>query len=171
MSTFSRLTVPSMTGRFILASGYGIEVDTAEDRYIQISETFIQSISHATQRGAFLGTSSIFCIDCGSIVFTQERSGLFPRLEAHPELVPWSRISACGRKTEEAWRRCARPSFLFHRIKIGKLLHALSGESLTKRSTLFCRQRETRTGHLLHGSWSQLEAKLRRKKWTMFDRS
>lgn len=46
-----------MTGRFILASGYGIEVDSADDPYIEISETFIKSISHATQRGAFLGMS------------------------------------------------------------------------------------------------------------------
>ncbi|KAJ3877380.1 cytochrome P450 [Lentinula edodes] len=43
-----------MTGRFILASGYGIDVDSANDPYIEISETFIKSISHATQRGAFL---------------------------------------------------------------------------------------------------------------------
>ncbi|KAJ3964513.1 cytochrome P450 [Lentinula raphanica] len=43
-----------MTGRFILASGYGIDVDSADDPYIEISETFIKSISHATQRGAFL---------------------------------------------------------------------------------------------------------------------
>ncbi|KIK56499.1 hypothetical protein GYMLUDRAFT_263609 [Collybiopsis luxurians FD-317 M1] len=43
-----------MTGRFILSSGYGITVDSANDPYIEISETFIKSISHATQRGAFL---------------------------------------------------------------------------------------------------------------------
>ncbi|KAJ7218143.1 cytochrome P450 [Mycena pura] len=43
-----------MTGRFILAAGYGIEVESADDPYIETSETFIKSISHATQRGAFL---------------------------------------------------------------------------------------------------------------------
>ncbi|KAJ7233053.1 cytochrome P450 [Mycena rebaudengoi] len=42
-----------MTGRFILGAGYGIEASSAEDKYIEISETFIREISGATQRGAF----------------------------------------------------------------------------------------------------------------------
>ncbi|KAJ4471564.1 cytochrome P450 [Lentinula aciculospora] len=41
-----------MTGRFILSSGYGIDVNSADDSYIEIPETFIKGIS--PQRGAFL---------------------------------------------------------------------------------------------------------------------
>lgn len=45
-----------MTGRFILYAGYGIMPETADDQFVSLSETWIKTISHATQRGGFLGT-------------------------------------------------------------------------------------------------------------------
>ncbi|KIK56493.1 hypothetical protein GYMLUDRAFT_263604 [Collybiopsis luxurians FD-317 M1] len=42
------------TGRFILSSGYGIQAKTAEDPFVMLSERWIKTISHATQRGGFL---------------------------------------------------------------------------------------------------------------------
>lgn len=45
----------SMTGRFILSSGYGIQVESADDPFVSLSETWIKTISHATQRGGYLG--------------------------------------------------------------------------------------------------------------------
>lgn len=44
-----------MTGRFILSSGYGIQVESADDPFVSLSETWIKTISHATQRGGYLG--------------------------------------------------------------------------------------------------------------------
>ncbi|KAJ3980493.1 cytochrome P450 [Lentinula detonsa] len=43
------------TGRFILSSGYGIQAENAEDPFVSLSERWIKTISHATQRGGFLG--------------------------------------------------------------------------------------------------------------------
>ncbi|KAJ3722204.1 cytochrome P450 [Lentinula raphanica] len=42
------------TGRFILSSGYGIQAENAEDPFVSLSERWIKTISHATQRGGFL---------------------------------------------------------------------------------------------------------------------
>ncbi|KAJ3752006.1 cytochrome P450 [Lentinula raphanica] len=42
------------TGRFILSSGYGIQAENAEDPFVSLSERWIKTISHATQRGGYL---------------------------------------------------------------------------------------------------------------------
>ncbi|KAH7874485.1 cytochrome P450 [Lentinula edodes] len=42
------------TGRFILSSGYGIQAENSEDPFVSLSERWIKTISHATQRGGFL---------------------------------------------------------------------------------------------------------------------
>ncbi|KAF8832757.1 hypothetical protein HHX47_DHR1002000 [Lentinula edodes] len=41
-------------GRFILSSGYGIQAENSEDPFVSLSERWIKTISHATQRGGFL---------------------------------------------------------------------------------------------------------------------